>query len=371
MMKRLPSLLRLILPALLLSVLPLGAKTGTYIWDMNELIALAGNPNSSEYKKIVRKADEIVGQKPVAVTDKTKCLSGDIHNYESLATYYWPDPDNPGGPYIPKDGYTNPETKQYDFQRLLQLNENCTYLSKAFFLTGDTKYHDWLCHQLDTWFLSRETRMNADMEYSQFIPGRNKNKGMPGGVLDAYRLVDVMESVLLADQMKSIGRSRRKALRRWFNALGGWMVSSPNGQKASQMANNHAIAYNGTLLEIALFTGNKTLRDGAIQRFVQNVESQIDEDGKMPRELSRTKAFTYSIFNLSHIAEVCSMIRNSGQDLPVSTVNRIRKSARYLSSFVGKKETFPYKEIEKWETQEKVLGKVLQRMTWMEAEKAD
>lgn len=347
------------------------SKPITYVWDKDELNVLRSQPESAEYKRIVQKADGFVEKEPVAVTDKTICLSGNKHNYESLATYYWPDPDNPKGRYIARDGQTNPEIKEYDFPRLLQLNERCTYLSKAFYLTGDIRYHKALCSQLDTWFISWETRMNPNMDYSQFIPGHNENKGMPGGVLDAYRFVDVIESVLLADNVKSIGWERRKSLTRWFEALGQWMTASPNGQKARVMRNNHAIAYSGTLLEIALFTKNKSLQRESIQCFIQNIDSQIDDSGIMPNELSRNNAFTYSIFNLSHIVEVYAMIMRSESELPTSTKSRIQRSALYLSSFIGRKETFPYREAGKWESQEKVLEKVLHRMAQLELVEQD
>ena len=368
LMKRHLLLLLLLIPC---SLLQASAKPVTYIWDMSELVALASKPSSQEYKKIIQKADDIIKQKPVAVTDKTTCISGDKHNYESLATYYWPDPDNPQGPYVSKDGYTNPEINQYDFPRLLQLREACLYLSKAFYLTGELKYYRALCNQIDTWFLSKESRMYPNLDYSQVIKGRNNNKGVPGGVLDAYRLVDVIESVLLADHVKSIGRKRRKALRGWLGTLSEWMVESPNGQKARVMTNNHAIAYSGTLLEIALFTKNKSLQQNAIQIFIQNVDTQIDDEGKMPKELSRNNAFTYTIFNLSHIIEVYSMIKSSEYDLPASTITKIQKSALYISSFIGKKETFPYREIGQWESQERNLNVVLRRMTQLGLMKQD
>ena len=346
--------------------LPLFSQPTTYIWDMKEMDTLSMKPTSQEYKALVKKADDWVGQKPIAVTDKDICISGDKHNYESLATYYWPDPKNPQGPYITKDGQTNPEINQYDFPRLLKLNEICTVLGKAFYITKDTKFHTALCHYLDTWFISKTTRMNPSMEYSQFVPHFNGNKGMPGGVLDAYRFVDVIESTMLVDQIKSLGWQRRKKLKNWFRDLAEWMITSPNGQKASEKLNNHAIAYYSTLLEIALFTGNRVLQQKAIDGYVQNVDKQIELNGAMPQELSRTKAFTYSIFNLSHIVDGYAMTKNSGIDIPDTTRNKIQNAAIYLSSFVGKKEAFPYKEIGKWEEQEKNLKKVLRRMKQLE-----
>lgn len=349
--------------------LPPSSKPSTYIWDMKEVDTLAMKPTSQAYKALVKKADDLVGQEPISVTDKSICISGDKHNYESLATYYWPDPNNPQGHYISKDGQTNPETNRYDFPRLLKLNEICTYLGRAFYITRDIKYHAALCNYLDAWFVSKSTRMNPSMEYSQFIPRFNENKGMPGGVLDAYRFVDVIESIMLVDQIKSIGWLRRKKLKKWFGDLAEWIIDSPNGQKASKKLNNHAIAYYGTLLEIALFTNDRLLQQKAIDGFILNVDKQIEKNGKMPQELSRTKAFTYSIFNLSHIIDCYAMAKNSGIEIPDTTKKRIQDAAIYLSSFVGKKESFPYKEIGQWESQEKNLDRVLRRMVQLELRK--
>ena len=116
----------------------LSAKPVTYIWDMSELAALAGKPESEEYKSLVSKANRIIKIKPIAVTNKETSISGDKHNYESLSIYWWPDPKNPGGPYVARDGEFNPEYKKYDYPRLLQLKDNLVTCSKAFFLTGDS-----------------------------------------------------------------------------------------------------------------------------------------------------------------------------------------------------------------------------------------
>ena len=69
------SLLRLQFPLLnlQLTLSPLSslcAKPVTYIWDMSELAALAGKPESEEYKSLISKANRIIKIKPIAVTNK-------------------------------------------------------------------------------------------------------------------------------------------------------------------------------------------------------------------------------------------------------------------------------------------------------------
>src|SRR5204862_2496401 len=57
------------------------------------------------YKQLIKDADnKALKFGPVSVTEKTmKPPSGDMHDYMSLAPYFWPDSSKPGGlPYIRK-----------------------------------------------------------------------------------------------------------------------------------------------------------------------------------------------------------------------------------------------------------------------------
>lgn len=337
------------------------AKPVTYLWDYEELKALKAQPQSSEYRNIIASANRVLKTVPVAVTQKTKCISGDPHNYESLATYCWPDPKNPKGPYIILDGKQNPEIENYDFARLLSLNTYFTIVSKAFFLTGDNRYYDSLCRQIDIWFINDSTRMNPHLDYSQFIPGWNDNLGNAGGVLDAYRFVDVLEGISLVNSVKTIGNKRLKILKRWFNDLARWIEDSPNGKKALLFKNNHAIANQGTLIRFYLFTGKRRLVQTHFKVFSRLVEDQVDERGTMPEELKRNNAFTYSIFNLNHILDIVTMAKTGGLDMPPEMLSRIGKGCRYLESFIGAQERFPFKEMGNWNSCEANLKRELKR----------
>jgi hypothetical protein len=337
------------------------AKPVTYLWDYASLVAVQQQPKSTTYRDMVAQANEVLRHEVLTVTQKEYALSGDRHNYESLATYYWPNPANPSGPYVARDGEQNPETDKYDFPRLLALASDCAALGKAFFLTGNDVYYNRLCRQLDAWFIDEATRMNPHFSFSQFIPGVNGNKGTPGGVLDAYWLMDVLESIQLTDYTRSLGRKRMRALKIWFNDLATWMVESENGRRAAQFGNNHAIAYQGTLLGIYLFAGKGRGQRTAIKAFGQLVVEQINEDGRMPNELKRNNALTYSVFNLNHILDVCTMAHAAGLKVPEEASSRIDASCSYLSTFIGHRERFPYKEIGNWEVVEKNLKRELQR----------
>ena len=67
------------------------------------------SPNKNIEKKAIRflreetiaKADKALVEKPITITDSICSRSaGGKHDFYSEADYSWPDPSNPGGPYI-------------------------------------------------------------------------------------------------------------------------------------------------------------------------------------------------------------------------------------------------------------------------------
>src|SRR5918995_1076852 len=60
--------------------------------------------------RVLRAADRYLGEQPVTITAAQSPRSaGGRHDYFSEGDYWWPDPANPGGHYIQKDGQTNPD----------------------------------------------------------------------------------------------------------------------------------------------------------------------------------------------------------------------------------------------------------------------
>src|SRR5512136_2140086 len=59
--------------------------------------------------EIIARADNLLTEKPVTITDFICNRSaGGKHDFYSEGDYWWPDPQNPDGPYIQRDGMTNP-----------------------------------------------------------------------------------------------------------------------------------------------------------------------------------------------------------------------------------------------------------------------
>jgi Alginate lyase len=67
--------------------------------------------NSISQQEAIQKAQSFLTVKVDSIVEKPQIPpSGNKHDFFSLSPYYWPDPNNPKGPYILKDGHTNPES---------------------------------------------------------------------------------------------------------------------------------------------------------------------------------------------------------------------------------------------------------------------
>src|SRR5690242_6687115 len=63
-----------------------------------------------ERPRVLRAATRYLTEKPVTVTASSSPRSaGGKHDFFSEGDYWWPDPANPDGPYIQRDGMTNPD----------------------------------------------------------------------------------------------------------------------------------------------------------------------------------------------------------------------------------------------------------------------
>src|ERR1700721_1577254 len=60
-------------------------------------------------QRILTAADRYLHDQPITITAFSSPRSaGGRHDYFSEGDYWWPDPKNPNGPYIRRDGFSNP-----------------------------------------------------------------------------------------------------------------------------------------------------------------------------------------------------------------------------------------------------------------------
>ena len=135
-----------------------------------------------------------------------------------------------------------------------------------------------------------------------------------------------------------------------------WLQESKLGKEESSQDNNHGIAYDELCLALALFVDNKEISNSILINFPEKrLEKQIHSDGSLRGERKRTKSYYYSVYNLTHIVDICIMAHNNGIHLLKEISTLINRCVEYLYSFVNHQDSYPYKEIGDWKPIENSL----------------
>lgn len=265
---------------------------------------LALGEYSAVLKKIKRDGDKALSAVPVSVMDKQQVPpSGSKHDYLSQSKYWFADPSKPDGkPYIRKDGEVNPETNNFpDHNNFSLLARNVQALSLAYMMTGSEKYAEHAVKMLDTWFLNPDTRMNPNMTYAQLIPGRDAVRGT--GIIDIHRLPELIECITFIKGSQHWTKEKNEAMNKWLADFLEWLKTSKNGKDEAKAKNNHGTWYEFQLAYISLYLGRSNEAKNVLtEKVMPRIAAQIETDGKQPFELVRTRALSYSMFNIEAIA---------------------------------------------------------------------
>jgi hypothetical protein len=327
----------------------------TFRWKPQWLQSAKANAKGPElsaaYAVLMARADKALNGPVYSVTDKSRTPpSGDKHDYISMGPYWWPDPAQPNGePYLRKDGEVNPErnTNAFDATRMDAMGDAVESLSLAYYFTGEVKYATKAAQLLRVWFLDPATRMNPSMTYAQGVPGRTP--GRAEGVLDTFRLLRVVESIGVLAPAKVLTPAEQKGLEAWFGDYAQWMQTAPTGKEERAAENNHGIWFDYQLATFALFARKPDLAKSVIAAAGKGrIDPQIEADGKMPRELARTKGLHYSYFALEPLVGMAELGPCVGVDLwgyKGPKGQGIRVAYDYLAQFVGNEAAFPYKDL--------------------------
>ncbi|MGO1072193.1 alginate lyase family protein [Lysobacter sp. CA199] len=346
----------------------------TFLWRPDRLSAIKAGfyrdkTLAPASKALLAHADAALArEKPYTVVDKTRApASGDMHDYTSMGPYWWPDPDRPDGlPYIRRDGRFNPERDgdAFDVGDLEHMSADVRALALAHYFTGRKPYADKAGQLLRTWFLDPATRMNPNFDHAQAIPGRVA--GRAEGVIDAHRLARVVESVGLLRASGALSDKEHAALEIWFAELVRWMDTSTIGIEERAAANNHGLYYDTLIVHFALFARQDAFaRDVAAQARARRIDTQIDEDGRLPLELKRTRSLHYVTWTLAAAFDLADAGRCLGVDLWEYRGARgqsLRAAVDFLLPYAGRESHWPYPEIDKSESVEMI--EVLRRAAW-------
>jgi hypothetical protein len=273
-----------------------------------------------ERSRVVKAADRYQHESPLTITAFPAPRSaGGPHDYYSEADYAWPDPQNPDGPYVTRDGMSNPDNFNDHRRALIRLSIHVPALTAAWMITGDDKYSRHAVAHLRAWFVDEATRMNPSLLYSQAI--RNKVTGRGIGIIDTLHLVEVARSIEVLRRHGQLSNDDQTAIVGWFADYLQWMTTHPYGIDEGKAKNNHAVCFWLQVAAFAQLTGNRAALDECRRRYKEQLLPQIAADGSFPRELTRTKPYGYSLFNLDEMAQQagCHVFRSmAGAELHVA-----------------------------------------------------
>lgn len=268
-----------------------------------------------ERPNVLSTAKRYLSERPITITSASSPRSaGGKHDYFSEGDYWWPDPKDPNGPYIQRDGMSNPDNFTAHRHALIRLGVQVPALTAAWILTHESRYANHAAEHLRAWFLNPETLMNPNLQYAQAIHGRTTGRGT--GIIDTIHLIEVARSIPFLGESKALSKSEQDGLKDWFAKYLEWMTTSKNGQEERDAKNNHGTWWVTQVAEFTTFTGNQQLRDYCRDRYkTVLIPNQVAADGSLPEELRRTKPYNYCLFNLGGLATICQTLSTSQDNL--------------------------------------------------------
>jgi hypothetical protein len=299
---------------------------------------------SYERARVLPAAEAALQAEPSTITSVANPRSpGGPHDFSSEGDYWWPDPKNPDGPYIRRDGQTNPDNFVGHRHLLLSFVRDVDTLMAAYRLTHDERYAAAAVRQLHAWFVDPATRMNPNLQYAQSVKGVCTGRGT--GVIDTVHFAEVALGVIALRGSHALTPGEDAAITGWFRDYLHWIRTHPYGIDESKADNNHGTCW---VLQAACFarlTGDEAVLADCRRRFKQILlPGQMAADGSFPREFARTKAYSYSIFNLDVMTAVAQVLSTPQENLLTYALpdgRSIIRGIEFLAPYLADKSKWP------------------------------
>jgi hypothetical protein len=274
------------------------------------------------------------------------------NDYYSEGPYWWPDPKNPKGPYIRKDGERNPERFMGNRSDLGRVCDAAISLGMGAYLLRDKRCTEHAAKVLSVWFLDPKTRMNPNLEYGQAVRGHNTGRGT--GIIDTVSFIHLVQGVFLLEAAGDLPGDVSKGMREWFGDYLKWMTTSQKGLDEKKSGNNHATWWTAQAASYATFTGDAATRKMCWERYRSYlVPTEIQADGSCPREEARTQSLSYSSMNLDAFASICRLAQLDSVDLwhfRAPSGGSVEQAFRYLVPFMRDPATWKKEQITKYDS---------------------
>ena len=299
-----------------------------------------------ERPRVLRAAEVYLHEQPKTITAVPASRSaGGLHDYFSEGDYWWPDPKSPNGPYIRRDGESNPANFDAHRELLIRFGVQMPALTAAWLLTGSRTYADHALAHLRAWFIEAATRMNPDLKYAQAIHGIDTGRSI--GIIDTLHLVEVAQSVIVLERTRGISADDSQECRAWIASYLNWITTSERGHQERDQKNNHGSCWLLQAAEFAACTGNDEILAYCTDRFKRRLlPDQVAHDGSFPLELARTKPYSYSLFNLDVLGMSAHVLSDASDDLWTCQLpdgRGLKASFRFLAPYIEDKASWPYR----------------------------
>jgi hypothetical protein len=306
---------------------------------------MAFNLNEIERSRVIVNADLYLNEIPETVTASFCNRSiGSNNDFYSEGDYWWPDEKNLNGPYIRKDGLTNPANFKTHREALIRFSQISGALASAYVLTNDQKYADKLALHLKAWFVNQNTKMNPNLLYAQAVKGVATGRGI--GIIDTVHLVEVTKSIHAIENSSALSKGELEAIKLWFRNYLNWLTTHEYGISERDNGNNHSVCWT---MQVAAFAD--LIQDTITMDFCRNfykttlLPNQMDNDGSFPLELKRTKPYGYSLFNLDAMSSICQILSTKQDNLFTYTTKEGRNlelGLKFMIPYIENKSLWPF-----------------------------
>lgn len=307
--------------------------------------------NDKEYvedvlkRGILERATLNIQEEPVTITSFiAERSAGDVHDFYSEGDYWWPDSLNLDGPYIRRDGETNPDNFVAHRHAMIRFSSIVGNLTSAYLLTKDKKYVEAVMKHVRAWFINEETLMRPSLQYAQAIKGIATGRGI--GIIDTVHLMEVAQSLLQLEKAGVLSEEDINGSKKWFSDYLKWMSTHPYGIDEMNAKNNHGTCWVMQVAVFARYVDNKDMIRFCSDRYKEVLlPNQMAEDGSFPRETARTKPYGYSLFNLDAMATICQTLSTTTDNLWIFSVDNTKnmlKGIDFIFPYVVDKTSWPF-----------------------------
>ena len=305
-----------------------------------------------ERARVVAQATAFLAEGPVTVT-ASRCdrSAGGLHDYYSEGDYWWPDPENPGGPFVRRDGLSYPDVFSDHRRAMRRLSIQSAALAAAHRITGEERFAKHTERHLHAWFVNPGTSMTPHLLYGQAISGITTGRCI--GLVDTVHLIEVALAARHLDRAGALSPATAAGVRAWFRALMDWMMNDPMGIEERDHGNNHSTCWAAQVAAFALFLGDEAVLAGCRERFRFLLIDQMAPDGSFPLELARTRPYNYSLFNIELMGSLCHLASSAEEslwDFEAADGRSTRLAFEFVMPYILDKASWTYGEdVAYWE----------------------